>query len=100
MSAIDLTTLLMVALAAVVLWVLSKKKFDSNLPLMFYLGLVVFNHFTDRGVDQYLFGGGLILAMLLRFEFLNSAFSKMLMVLEMCAVVLIAYSFLAQVRWL
>ena len=76
MSALDLITLLVVALAACALYFLSKHRFDTNVLLLFYVAVVMLARFSDRDVNHYLFGAGFILAMMLRFEFMNSRVHK------------------------
>ena len=94
---LNIVTLLLVAFALYVLYHLSKRRLDSNLPLLFYIGLVIFTNCTDRQVNPYLFAGGLALALFLRFEFLNSGFTRFVQWLEILAVAVIAMDFLNEV---
>jgi hypothetical protein len=72
----NMTALLVVCLAAVSVFMLMRKRYDSNLPLMFYFFALVFANFFDRPVDPYVMYGGLAFALLLRFEFMGSGFTK------------------------
>jgi hypothetical protein len=63
--------LLLTALAAVVLHTLMKRKLESNLPLIFYVGVMVFMAYTGRGVNAPLVLCGLAATLVLRFEFMN-----------------------------
>jgi hypothetical protein len=93
---LNVSTLLLVAFALYVLHFLSKQKLDSNLPLLFYIGLVIFTNSTGRQVNPYLLTSGLALALLLRFEFLNGGFTRIVLWLEMLAVTGIAVNFLRE----
>ena len=94
---LDLTTLLVVALAVVAVVFLMRKRYDSNLPLLFYLVAVVFLNTTDREMNPYLLYAGLVSALLLRFEFMGRGFSKFIAFLATSSMCLIIWVFLAQV---
>ena len=95
-TALNITTLLLIVFAIVVVYFLYRKQADSNVPLVFYLAVLVFENFTDRGVSRTLYGAGLILALLLRFEFLNAPLTRALLVLESLAVAAMGWSLLRQ----
>jgi hypothetical protein len=94
---LNLTTLLMVALAATAAYFLLRKKYDSNLPLFFYFIAVCFSNLTDRDVNSYLLYAGLIFALLLRFEFLNQGFARVIAFFTTASLCLIIYVYLAEV---
>jgi len=94
---LNMTTLLVVSLALVSLFLIFRKRYDSNLPLLFYFVAVLFTNVTDREVNPYLLYTGLAFALLLRFEFLNPAFSKFIAFLASGTMGLIIWVFLAQV---
>ena len=73
-----MTTLLVVALAVMAVIFILKKRYDSNLPLLFYSIAVVFSNATDRSVNPILLYTGLAFALLLRFEFMNPSFAKVI----------------------
>lgn len=91
----NVITLCLVAFALYVLYFLSKRKLDSNLPILFYVLVFAFKNFSDRQINPYLLAGGLILALLLRFEFMNSHLAKLLLLMEMLAITAIAMNFVA-----
>lgn len=93
---LNVTSLLLVALAVSVMFFLGKKKLDSNLPLLFYLATLTYGNFTDRRINPYLFGIGLAFALMLRFEFMNVWFTKFVLALEMLAVFAIAWTYISQ----
>jgi hypothetical protein len=94
-SPLNVTGLLLVALAVSVMVFLSKKRLDSNLPLLFYLGVLLYGNMTGRHINVYLFTGGLAFALMLRFEFMNAFFTKAVMALEMLAVMAIAWTYIS-----
>jgi hypothetical protein len=94
---LNMTTLLVVSLAIVALIFILRKRYDSNLPLLFYLAAVMFTNLSDREVNPYLLYTGLIFALLLRFEFMNPGFAKIIAFLASGSMGLIIYVFLAQV---
>ncbi len=72
----NMTELLVTVPAVFAVIMLMRKKYDSNLPLLFYFLAVLFTNWADRPVEPILMYGGLGFAMLLRFEFMNTSFSK------------------------
>ena len=94
---LNMTTLLVVALAVVSLIFIMRKRYDSNLPLLFYFVAVLFSNLTDREVNPYLLYVGLIFALLLRFEFMNSSFAKFVAFCAGGAMTLIIWVYMAEV---
>jgi hypothetical protein len=76
MTGTNLTALLVVALAAITVGFLLKQRYDSNLPLLFYFVAFIFTSAVDRPISPYVMFPGLILALLLRFEFMGQGFTK------------------------
>jgi mannose/fructose/N-acetylgalactosamine-specific phosphotransferase system component IID len=93
----NITTLLVAALAVVAMVFLLRKKYDSNLPLMFYFIALIFTNMSDRSVNPYLMVVGLAFALLLRFEFMNPVFTKLVAGLATAAMGIIVYVFLVEV---
>jgi hypothetical protein len=93
----NITELLVALLAVVAMVLLMRKKYDSNLPLLFYAVAIVFTNFSDRSVNPYLLVVGLALALLLRFEFMNPGFTKVVAGLATVSMGVIVYVFLAEV---
>lgn len=88
----NMTEVLLIALAVWAALVLWKRKLDSNLPLLFYMLLLTFTNATERTINTYLLCTGLGLALMLRFEFLNSGFTKLVLMLEFVALGLIGWT--------
>lgn len=94
---LNMTTLLVTALAILAVLMMLRKRYDSNLPLIFYFVAVVFTNLSDRGLNPFLLYSGLAFALLLRFEFLNQGFSKVVAFFATGSMCMIIYVFLAEV---
>ena len=93
----NITELLVVALAVVAVVFLLRKRYDSNIPLLFYFFLVIFTNTSERSLHPALLYGGLALALLLRFEFMGTGFSKFIAFLANTAICIIIYSMVTDV---
>ncbi len=96
-SPLNMTTLLIAALAIMAVFFLVRKKYDSNLPLFFYFIALVFSNVTDRSVNPYLLYAGMVFALVLRFEFMNPGFAKIIAFFTTCSLCLVIYVYLAEV---
>jgi hypothetical protein len=94
---LNMSTLLVVTLAVVAVFALIRKRYDSNLPLIFYFVAVLFTNMTDRTINPILLYLGLAFALVLRFEFMNAAFAKIVAFLATGSLSLIIVSFLDEV---
>ena len=92
-----MTTLLVVTLAIITLVYLMRGRWDSNLPLLFYSAVFFLLASPDRSINPYLFYSGIVLALVLRFEFMGKGFTKFVGFLNISAISLVAVSFLDQV---
>jgi hypothetical protein len=72
----NMVAVLVSTLAIVGIVMLMRKRFDTNLPLLFYFFAVPFTTMFDRPVHPYILYGGLAFALLLRFEFMGTGFTK------------------------
>lgn len=93
----NVTTMLVVGLAILAMTFLMRKKYDSNLPLLFYFIAVLFSNMTDKSVNPYVMFSGLAFALILRFEFMNTGFSKLIAFCATASIGVIVYIFLAEV---
>ena len=84
----NVTALLVIALAMAAVMMLMRKRYDSNLPLLFYFVALVFANFFDRPVDPRLMYTGLALVLLLRFEFLGAGVTKFVAFCANCGLLL------------
>ena len=94
---INLTTLLVVALAVFAIVYLSKGIYTSNLPLLFYAAALTMSTMTDRSVNIWVLYVGLAFALILRFEFMGTGFTKFIAVMTSSAMCLAALAYLDQV---
>jgi hypothetical protein len=74
----NMTELLTVCLALAAIVMLLRKRYDTNLPLLFYFVALVFGNLFDRQVNPYIMYGGLAFALLLRFEFVGGVVMKVI----------------------
>ena len=88
---LNVTEVLVMAMALLAIIALMRKKYDSNLPLLFFGLATSFLSYADRMMDPYLFYGSMALAMIVRFEFLNTSFSKFFSVLAAISLCAITY---------
>jgi hypothetical protein len=88
----NVTALLVIALAIFAVAMLMRKRYDSNLPLLFYFVAFIFATFFDRPVDPRLMYSGLALVLLLRFEFLGVGMTKFIAFCANAALVLMIWA--------
>src|SRR5579871_3104284 len=79
-----MTTLLFAAFALFVIYTRLRNWLDSNVPLMFYVGMIVYANAVDLLLPAWMLYTGLCMAMFLRFEFMNSGFTKFIKFGELC----------------
>jgi hypothetical protein len=97
MSATNLTALLVVALAVLTIAFLLRKRYDSNLPLLFYFVAISFTNAFERPVNPYVMYTGLVLALLLRFEFMGRGFTKFIAFAATGFLVMVIWSMMSDV---
>jgi|SRR5665213_754045 len=96
-SPTNMTELLVVCVAVVSIVMLLKKRYESNLPLLFYSLAVLFTNGADRPVQPAILYGGLVFCLLLRFEFMGSGFSKFVAFLANAGLVLMIWVMMSHV---
>jgi hypothetical protein len=84
-SASSVTAVLLIAFGIFVMYTQWKNWFDSNLPIIFYVVFFAFMQSVDGAVPFWLICAGFGLALVLRFEFMNTGFMKVVKYLELCA---------------
>jgi hypothetical protein len=93
-SPFNVSTALLMAFACYVFYLRAKgHSNDTNIPL-FYYGLIVYyvvGYGEWTSLPPVVVYVSLILALLLRFEFMNSGFTKFLIALECCGLACIVY---------
>src|SRR5258708_3788564 len=93
----NMTAILVVCLALVAIVFLLKKRYDSNLPLLFYFVAIMFTRLFDRPVNPLILYGGLAFALLLRFEFMGGTVMKIVNFLAMAGLLTVVCSLMSDV---
>ena len=75
-SPINMTELLVACLAVVSIIMLLRKRYDSNIPLLFYSLAALVTNGAERPVHPAIIYGGLAFCLLLRFEFMGARIAK------------------------
>jgi hypothetical protein len=81
----SVTAVLIIAFGVLVMYTQWKNWFDSNLSIIFYVAFFSFMKSVDGVVPSWLMIAGFGLAMVLRFEFMNTGFTRVIKYLELCA---------------
>ena len=92
-SPFNLSTMLLVLFACWVIYIRTKGHSESNIPL-FYYGVIVYYIITYgewTSLPPVVVYVSLVLALLLRFEFMNAGVTKVISVLECCGLACIVY---------
>ncbi|HXA68490.1 MAG TPA: hypothetical protein VNV82_25225 [Bryobacteraceae bacterium] len=90
-DALTVTTALIVAFALFVVYTRLKNWLDSNVPIFFYVILIAFMKSVDGEVPLWLMLTAFALGLVLRFEFMNVTFARVVKVFELCALGTIIY---------
>ena|ERR1051326_4863288 len=93
----NITELLVASLAVIAVVLLLRKRYDSNIPLLFYFFLILFTNLSDRGLHPVLLYAGLIVALLLRFEFMGKGVVRFVAFLTNLTLCIIVYSMVMDV---
>jgi hypothetical protein len=93
----NITILLVVALAIIAIVLLSRGRYDSNLPLLYYSAALTLSVLTDRGLPSILLYSGIAFALILRFEFMGKGFTKFVGVVNSIAMGITVLAFLNEV---
>jgi hypothetical protein len=91
MPSSSVTTMLFIAFAVFVMYTRLKGWLDSNIPIFFYLIMVVYANTGGDRVPPIVVYVGFGLALLLRFEFMNMNVTKFVKFLEFCVLGAIVY---------
>jgi hypothetical protein len=90
-NAASVTTALMAAFALFVIYTRFKNWLESNVPLLYYLALIIYMQAVEGSVPMWLSLAGLCCALILRFEFMNEVFIRIVKLVEMVVLVIICY---------
>ena len=92
MVAVLISTLAIVGILSMI-----RKKYDSNVPLLFYFFAVPFTNMFNRPVDPALMYGSLAFALLLRFEFMGASFTKFIAFMASFGLVVMIWALMSDV---
>jgi len=81
----------MAALALYVMYTRLKNWLESNVPIFFYVFLIIYMRAVDGSVPLWLSLAGMCCALILRFEFMNEFFIKVVKFLEFAVLAVIIY---------
>ena len=90
-DALNVTTALIVAFALFVIYTRLKNWLDSNVPIFFYVILIAYMKAVEGTVPLWLMLTAFALALVLRFEFMNVTFARIVKIAELCALGAIIY---------
>ena len=90
-NAASVTTILMAALASYVVFTRLKNWLESNIPIFFYIFLIIYMKAVDGDVTLWLSLAGVSCALILRFEFMNELFTRVMKFIEMIILAAIIY---------
>jgi hypothetical protein len=90
-SASSVTAVLIIGFGLFVMYTQWKNWFDSNLPIIFYVILFAYMQSIDGVVPFWLICAGFGMALILRFEFMNTGFTRVVKFLELGALGAILY---------
>jgi uncharacterized membrane protein len=94
----SVTTLLMVAFALFVVYIRVKNWLDSNVPLIYYVLMIIYVRSIDNPrLPLWVVLVGFALGGLLRFEFMNPIFTRIIKALELATLAVIIYLSLAMI---
>jgi hypothetical protein len=88
----SVTTLLLAVFALVVVYIRLKNWLDSNVPIIYYIAMIVYVRYIDNPrVPLWLVLVGFALGGMLRFEFMNPIFTRIIKTLELVTLAAIIY---------
>ncbi|HEY6390168.1 MAG TPA: hypothetical protein VIX89_02750 [Bryobacteraceae bacterium] len=94
----SVTTLLLVAFALFVIYIRTKNWLDSNVPIIYYVAMITYVKSIDNPrLPLWIVLVGFALGGLLRFEFMNTVFTRIIKALEMVTLAVIIYLSLAMI---
>jgi hypothetical protein len=90
-NAASVTTVLMAALALYVMYTRTKNWLESNVPIFYYVFLVIYMRAVEGSVPLWLSLAGMCCALILRFEFMNELFIRVVKFIEFAVLAVIIY---------
>jgi hypothetical protein len=97
LTSFNVTTTILIIGTLLVVYVRLMNWLDSNIPLMYYALMIAYTNGLEERLSPLVIYAGLVLAMLLRFEFMNHALTRFVKALELSLLALIVYECSAMV---
>ena len=86
-----LATLLLIVGALMVIYIRLKHRLESNIPILFFGALVAYVILRGGRVPTWISYAGLVLALLIRFEFMNEGWTRVVQVCEYAVLGIVIY---------
>jgi len=90
-NAENVTTALIAALALYVIYTRLKNSLESNVPIFFYILLIIDMKAVEGSVPIWLSLTGLACSLIMRFEFMNQVFTRIMKFIEISILGVIIY---------
>jgi len=85
------STGLLIIFGLFVLCIRMRSRVDSNLPVLFYIVMAAYVNTYGSGIPALPVYIGLVLTLMLRFEFMNTGFSRLIRIGEGCTLLVLLY---------
>lgn len=93
----NVTTALLVVGALFVVYLRLRNWFDTNVPLLYYGIMIVYTHALDGLLAPWVIYIGLVLGLLLRFEFMNLKCTRAVKTIELLVLAVIVWDCTAMI---
>ncbi|MGI8743517.1 MAG: hypothetical protein ACR2NN_13295 [Bryobacteraceae bacterium] len=94
----SITTALLVAFACLVIYTRLKGWLESNIPILFYLAMIVYTNALQGEMPPWVYLG-FGFALLLRFEFMSGGFTTFLKIGELGVLACLVYNCLGMILY-
>lgn len=91
LTGLNVTTIALIAGAFIVLYTRARKWLDSNVPLFYYGIMIAYTNTLEGRLSPWVIYAGSALALLLRFEFMNTGMTALVQTLEFGVLAIIVY---------
>jgi hypothetical protein len=91
LTSFNVTTTVLIIGTFFVVYVRLMNWLDSNIPLMYYALMIAYTNGLEERLSPLVIYAGLVLTLMLRFEFMNHALTRFVKALEISMLALIVY---------
>lgn len=96
-TTLDITTALLIAFAAVVIYTRLRGWIESNIPILFYLAMIVYTNALEGRMPPWVYLG-FGFALLLRFEFMTGKLIAAIKLAELGVLAVLVYDCVGLIR--